>query len=255
MASRAHSERSEGAVNRSGSLGQALTDHAYQRVIHFFLFVFALDALCRRLRTLGAPSTATPGRQFVVKATHQIDTGLRSDDPAYYGFPVNDPKVVTFFATACGRMDAAHFCNLGVAPGLGTLVGQAGGDQHVTDIYEFAKRLAGDTRLLPQQVNIGPDRIIDVLHGVLAAEFFAAGIPVVSTANLAAYLARATAAMTSYQAKKVQKGRLGIAACCQVYIDVYAAAGEALWQSLSGQVWAECGARPGILDRADYLHW
>ena len=256
MPPREHSAASPSGINISGTIGNALLMHARERAVHFFMFVFALDALCRRVGVVNPAVKIAAADAFVVAATHQVDSGFRSKDPVHWGFDEDDPKVVLNSSTSCRNTDAAHFCNLGLeAIAWARLAAGHGGDTHAFDLIEMVKRLAGDTKQLPQRINIGPDRVIDVLHGELAGIYLRAGRPVVSRANLNAYLTAATAAMNTYKAEQIRLKRLGLAACCDVYLDVYANGGDDIWMTLTGYVWAECGARRDALAVADYLDW
>jgi len=225
--------------------------HANQRVRHFFLFLFAVDAACRRVAANGGAAVA-PASAVQEKATHQIDAGFRSADAAYEAFDVANAGVIGTAATAFGRTDAAHFCNLGLRqPAWPTLRQAATGDAVAQDLMLLAEKLAGDTAQLPQRINIGPDRVIDMLHATLAQRFLGAGTPVFSTANLQAYLAEAASAIGLYRAGHVARGNHGIAACCDAYLQVYATAGDAIWPSVRGMIYAECaGLR---LNDADYI--
>lgn len=261
---REHSAGSLSGVNLAGSIGDALLMHARERVIHFFMFLFALDAACRRIAALGTGVVIEPGNAFEVAATHQIDSGFRSTNADHYDFDETDPKVVDKPSTSCRRTDAAHFCNLGLEARIFAQLATAGAqDAHARDLLDMVKRLAGNTKQLPQRVNIGPDRVIDVLHGELAGIFLRAVRPmtvpprnqVVSRANLAAYLTAAIAAMTVYRAQQLVYGRDGLAACCDSYLAVYASQGDTIWMTLTGYIPAECLARRDALNLDDYLNW
>ena len=125
-------------------------------------------------------------------------------------------------------------------------------------LLEMLEVMAGATRQLPQRVNIGPDRIVDQVHGRLAFAFLN-GTPPVTAANYRSYLETCFNDMTAYRKSHADKGNLGLAACCDCYLDFYrGAAGckrpwtrEGVWQMIGGQVDAECGALG--LDRALYL--
>ncbi len=256
MPPREHSAASPSGVNLSGTIGDALLMHARERVVHFFLFIFALDALCRRVAVLTPTVVIRAADAFNVAATHQVDSGFRSKNAGHWDFDEDDPAVVRKTSTSCRNTDAAHFCNLGLnAVAWGRLAAAARGDAHAFDLIEMVKRLAGDTKQLPQRINIGPDRVIDVAHGERAGVFLGSGKPVLSRANLAAYFAAASGAMTVYKAEQLRLKRLGLAACCDAYLDVYAHQGEAIWMSLTGYIWAECMARRDVLAVADYMDW
>lgn len=242
-----------GSALIAGSISSALAMHAHERIVHFFMFLFALDACCRRAKATGA-ADVNAWSAVSPKATHQVDTGFRKTDPAYYDFDETDPKVVDRSAASCRNTDAAHFCNLGLVAGpWQQLAATATGDKLTFYLLEMAKRLAGNTRHLPQRINIGPDRVIDVAHGDLAVMFLKTGKPVVSRANIGDYLARSASDMTDYRAGASKAGLHGLAACCDAYLAVYANGVEPPYFTLSGYVWAECAARAGALDRTLYL--
>lgn len=253
---RIHSDPSEFAVVISGSLEDELRRHAYERCRHFFLYLFYYKALIDRLN--GPPYNAGigPTALLYVNATHQIDTGFRSDDAEYYGFDATDPAVVKKSATACGKMDAAHFCNLGIQAGYqNKIAGLASGDVKLFCFYECLKTICGNTRLLPQRVNIGPDKRIDAFHGDLATEILKSGKPVISITNLKAYLQGATERMTDYKNDQAKAGKLGIAACADSYLACYANDGESLWSIIRGNVEAECVKSVYDLKPGDYVSY
>lgn len=238
----------------AGTIGEALAMHARERVVHFFNFLFAISACCKRAAAAGV--AINPWDVVSVVATHQVDKGFRMK-PAnkhYYDFDDTDPKVIERSASSCRNTDAAHFCNLGLTAGpWAQLAALAANDPHLFDMLEMAKRLAGNTRHLPQRINIGPDRIIDEAHGELAIMLLKNGPPIVTTANVATYLQHCTAAMTAYRDAADADELFGLARCCDAYLKVYEAGPDGIMYTLSGYVWSECAARSGALDRADYL--
>jgi hypothetical protein len=230
MGTRIAEDRAPDAPVLSGNLTESLRRHADQRARHFFFYLFAMQALVNYLSTRGGPVLrATSG--LSVTATHQIDTGFRSNAKEYPHFDRRDAGVVSLGTSHFGRTDAAHFCNLGLQPGFVRLLERwisssaASSDPIPLRFYELLKKLSGDTEQLPQQVNIGPDRVIDVMHGNLAGELLKSGKPVVSRRNVALYRDEATARMTRYRDGALEKGELGIAACADVYLGCYLDAG------------------------------
>jgi hypothetical protein len=80
-------------------------------------------------------------------------------------------------ATACGRTDAAHYCNLGIEAKFRARIAELARpetDQIAFDLYEALKAICGNTKWLPQRINIGPDRVIDKLHGELRSRCWTA---------------------------------------------------------------------------------
>lgn len=237
----------------AGTIAWALDMHARERVRHFFMFLFAVDACCRRAKALGKADIAA-WSAVSPKATHQVDTGFRKVDPIYYDFDEADPAVVNRSASSCRNTDAAHFCNLGLVAGPWTeLAAAATGDKLLFAMLEMAKAFAGNTRHLPQRINIGPDRVVDVAHGELAIQFLKTGGPVVTTSNIQAYLDRCDADMSVYRAGAAKAGMAGLAACCDVYRAVWARGTQPPYFTLSNNVWAECAAWADGLDRTLYL--
>jgi hypothetical protein len=244
----------------AGTLGDALRMHAAQRADYFFFFLFCHRALSDRLRTTHGVNLGH-AEGVSAKATHQIATGMRSGDGAYYDFLDKDASIIDQAATACGRSDAAHYCNLGVTP---SFLGKANAfarpdiDPTAFKLREMLEVMAGATRQLPQRVNIGPDRIVDQVHGRLAVAFLD-GTPPMTAANYRTYLDSCAGAMTIYRNSHEAKGNHGLAACCDCYLDFYGGASacvkpwtrEDVWQMLCGQIDAECGGLG--LDRSRYL--
>ncbi len=258
---RIHTETNPALAILAGRLGDALRMHAAQRARYFFLFLFCYKGLTDRLRDLHG-QTLGHADGVSAKATHQIATGLRSGDDAYYDFLDKDASVVDQPSTACGRSDAAHYCNLGIAAGFlakANAFARPGVDDTAFKLREMLEVMAGATRQLPQRINIGPDRIVDQAHGKLALAFLD-GSPVLTAATLRTYLETCATLMDAYRKSHVAKGNLGIAACCDCYLDFYRGAAsckkpwsrEDVWQMLCGQIDAECGGLG--LDRSRYVN-
>ena len=244
----------------AGTLGDALRMHAAQRADYFFLFLFLHKALSDRLRDLHNVALAN-AEGVSAKATHQIATGMRSGDGAYYDFLDKDASIIDLAATACGRSDAAHCCNLGVTSSFldkANAFARPDVDPIAFKFREMLEVMAGATRQLPQRVNIGPDRIVDQVHGRLASSFLN-GAPPMTAANYRTYLETCASAMTTYRDTHRSKGNHGLAACCDCYLDFYGGASacvkpwsrEDVWQMLCGQIDAECGGLG--LDRSRYV--
>ncbi|MEO1494546.1 MAG: hypothetical protein AAFV19_20555 [Pseudomonadota bacterium] len=220
---RFHSESNKALAILAGSLGDALRMHAAQRAQYFFNFLFFHQALVDRMRGAHGLSVAD-GEGVSVKATHQIAYGLRRGDDAYYLFLDKDPSIVDQPATSCGKTDAAHYCNLGIT---GSFLGKAAAvarpdvDPVAFKLRDMLEVMAGATRQLPQRVNIGPDRVVDRVHGELARRFLT-GDPPLTPGNYGAYLDLAAQEMTKYRKAHLAKRNLGIAACCDSYLDFYA---------------------------------
>lgn len=234
----------------SGSLSNVLYRHAEQRCFAFFIYLFYVKILTERANNLhNANLQAHDAVEH--KATHQIDSGFRQpNQPHYYGFDDNDPNIVNKSATACGKMDAAHFCNLGIDSRYQNAFAQLGrNDAALNDYYENLKKICGDTRMLPQRINIGPDRVIDQLHAELAVRFLRAGGPPITRQNVTTYCQEGIKSIARYQATR----GAGIVACAQRYADFYAAAQSEMWQSISGSVAASCAAHG--LPVTDYLSY
>lgn len=251
--SREHSDRSDDSVNISGTLKDALRQHAYERCRHFFLYVFHAKALTDYVNAKHGLGLG-PTDILYVNATHQIDSGLRSTEVEYYGFDAKDPNIVDKFATSCGRTDAAHFCNLGIEARCQSKLGVlAGGDPVVFNLYEALKRICGNTRQLPQRINIGPDKIIDRFHGELAGTILGSGKPPLTKTTLKLYLEGADAAIKEYEDKQNLAGNYGVAACVKAYRACYSGDGDSLWTMLSGNVREECEIVGLKLD--NYFNW
>lgn len=257
---RIHTGSDQGLAILAGVLGDALRMHAAQRAQYFFNFLFSYKALSDRLRDLHGQNVGS-SEGVSVKATHQIAYGLRRGDDAYFLFQDKDPKIVDQAATACGRTDAAHYCNLGIRPAFlakANAFARPDVDPVAFKLRSLLEVMAGATRQLPQRVNIGPDRIVDRVHGELAMRFLD-GTPPLSTANFETYINRCTQDMTAYMSTHAAKKNLGIAACCRCYLDFYESAAncrrpydiEGVLSGLRSSTDAECSALG--LDRSRYI--
>ncbi len=236
---RIKSNRSPTGVSLSGPLTHALPRHAEQRAKQFFLFLFALQATCDMV-------LARTGRRFdpldIVReaATHQIDSGLRQEagrDP----FNAADPAVVHVNGTSFSRIDAAHYCNLGLAGDFSLLKSVSSGDRDCEEMVELCETLAGDTVWLPQKINLGPDRVIDQAHYRLALDFFRNGRPVLTPQNVALYAARSDADIRNFANDK-DLSEPGLAACARLYLAPYVNLPAAIFDSVRNNIEAECSA-------------
>jgi hypothetical protein len=217
---RIKTSRTENALNLSGQLGPALTRHAIQRRRHLFLFLFAVDAACRLVDP--QRNTVKPGDMIQEAATHQIDSGLRSTAATRDVFDASNLGVVNLSSTSFTKIDASHYCNLGLRAGpWGQLASTAHQSNNAValEMIEAAQTYTGNTGWLPQQVNIGPDRIIDQLHYQIAREIFADGKPVFSLGRAKDYADRADRKILEYKVSHLSEP--GMAACCDRYLEAY----------------------------------
>jgi hypothetical protein len=227
MAERKFGERSPGAADLAGDLENALYRHARERANHFFFYLYLMKVLVNRLNALDPDLKVGPTDGVEVAATDQIDTGFRRGArPEYQRFDSKDANVVTLNSTSFGSSDAAHYCNLGVSRSFLGRIAQskkkAGEDLIVRRCVETLERVCGDTEQLPQRINIGPDKVIDRLHGDLALMMLGVPAPrVISTANVHTYRNKASERMQEYRDAKSADGDHGIAACADCYLEAY----------------------------------
>lgn len=256
---RIHSAPNTALAILAGTLQDALRMHAAQRMHYFFWFLFCYKALTDRLRAAG--HDLKPAQGVSVKATHQIAFGLRRDNPGYYDFVVSDPDIVRQPATSCGATDAAHYCNLGIKPAfldLATRHATPDADACAFQMLSMLEVAAGATRQLPRRINIGPDRIVDVVHGKLALAMLD-DTPPLSHGNFMTYVESCEREMTRYRQAVLAKGYRGLAACCDCYLDFYRGDPgcrkpwdrDGTWQMRLSADSAECAAFG--LDRGEYI--
>ncbi|PWV65928.1 hypothetical protein C7443_101414 [Plasticicumulans acidivorans] len=251
---REKSEATSGALVLGGSLKDELRRHAYERCRHFFLYLFYYRALLAKLNAPPYSLGLKPQDLLYVNATHQIDEGYRSTDTDYYAFDAKDANIIDKSCAACGRMDAAHFCNLGIDAGMRSkLAAIASKDKVVFCFYECLKTICGNTRLLPQRVNIGPDKCIDRFHGELATAIIKSGKPPLSSAHLKEYLQGAAKVFAEYSDTQQKKGNLGIVACVEAYCECYKHDGDDLWSMLYGNYISECSISLYQLSAGDFI--
>lgn len=252
-AGRRHTEASPTALVKAGSLGHELMGHAFERAAHFFYFVVTMKMVVYELNRLGGPGTPHRYSAWVsIKATDQIGSGLRSDDEVYSAFVKTDPGVVEQQTSRFAEGDAAHFCNLGLKAGFDAVCRAT---PFTRDGYERLKAYAGNTMLLPQQVNIGPDRKIDVLHGELALAMLDSEALVFSRDRVQQYRKAAAAAIAEYKDAKTEARQLGLAACADCYLQAYAADFEGrLYRQVYPEIIGLCEASPFLKGQAHLFY-
>ena len=210
MGKRSTSTRSATAPNISGSLDSKLAFHARTRIERFFQFVAGTSLLCDYLDRKDG-GTTNPAHWLSPTATHQADVGDRSTGTAHISFDKKRRDVGTEPATAFERMDAAHFCNLGIKHDqMDIIVARVNSlppeeKAMASGMLEFVKNCARDTTQMPQRINIGPDRVVDKFHGDLALELLsnsrsgAAVQPVVSRGKIKDYMRKVNEKMEVYR--------------------------------------------------------
>jgi hypothetical protein len=227
----------------SGALGGELEKHAFERCRHFFFYLFYTRAIVDYLNKKHGHALKYEDA-VQVKATHQIDTGFHLKmTKVYNDFDDADPAVLNISCTTFRNTDAAHFCNLGIQKDFASVVASFSDDVKVLDLYERLKAIMGNTRWLPQRVNIGPDRVIDNLHGQLASPMLTdTHCKIIGRDNIGSYLSRAREAMDEYRLGQVQAKNAGVAACAQCYLDTYNAAGaqHRLYSDIHAAVAGDC---------------
>jgi hypothetical protein len=213
---RIQSDPSPSAVVLSGTLRAALVAHTKERLRHFFLFLYSYRML---MHVLQVPPGKWAG-YVRITATHQVDVGMRRDTDWDIRFKKDDVSVLDLQTTAFMRVDAAHFCNLGLDPSLAGLCTQSG-DERARSFYNTLEKVCGNTRLIPQRINIGPDRVVDRAHGDLCLEFLkrmATGAAPISPPFFKAYKERVVSSMTQYGAGQAANGNAAVAEAAGIYI-------------------------------------
>lgn len=257
MPQRVKSARSATSVNLSGPLRSALELHAHRRLVWLFRFLFALQATCDYIKKRNSGFSITPLNVIRAAATHQVDVGIRSDDPQHLVFDKDDTSVVNLNATEFTSMDAAHFCNLGLDSSQWARVTSAaevlpGTDEFIWELIDLAEVSAGDTVQLPQRINIGPDRVIDKVHWVIANRFYQTPGKLVTEARILEYVNVATAALQQYSNEHLVLHHHGLVACCHCYLSGYSADSLRLAAStLTGNIQGDCQASK-VLEYKDY---
>lgn len=222
---RRHTEGKPNLPVFAGRLGDELEAHALLRTEGFFYYLVTMKIVVseiNRLRAAQQRPTVAHSAFVLAKATDQIGSGMRSDDTATYSdFVAHDPEVVNKPTTMFTRADAAHLCNLGLATAL---VQACRDTPFLRDGYERLKVHAGATKLLPQQVNVGVDRKIDVMHAKLAPRMLDDGDLIFTRDRVTTYREAAQQAVTEYRDEKRREKALGLAACAECYLRMYGSA-------------------------------
>jgi len=250
---RRHVGVSPTALVKAGSLAHELKGHALERGAHFFYFIVTMKMVVWELNRIGGAGTPHKFSKWVsVKATDQIGSGLRSDDAVYSRFAKHDPGVVELPTTQFTDSDAAHFCNLGLKPGLDAA---CKANDFTSDGYERLKVYAGNTMQLPQKVNIGPDRKLDILHGELALEMLDDDKVIFSRDRVKAYQRLAIERLTDYKRDKHTKKEFGLEACADCYLHTYAGDFEGrVYRQVYPEIIGLCESSPGLKGKANLFY-
>jgi len=249
------------AVLPSGTLGDMLTKHAYERCRLFFHFISTLKLLVaytnNRYKTGFSDVHA-----YTDHATHQEGSGFRQGGVAER--EVFDRSDVTCLDTMTGtnatRTDACHMCNLGLdAKFMQQITVASQADGLVNKLANDLVAIHGSTQQLPQAINLGPDKAIDQVHRELAAAMLADTTgPIFSRARIKQYADAATAKLTAY--KQARSSHPALAAAAQLYMDAYNQNFEAFADSIYAAVWPDiswaCGDTShsgGFLKRDNFL--
>ena len=243
------------AAIRSGVLGEVLVKHTRERVHVFFLFAYFANILKDRIESLTG-QTVSYTDMLQVKATHQIGTGTRRSTPTIDPFDETDPNVVNMWATEFRKLDAAHFCNLGIKTPFRNQVASLAISQNDVLLPKWLKNLestAKDTRQLPQRINIGPDRIVDILHGDLIFQYLTDGTPIISPDHFVNYSNQGLTRLQAYRGRLANENKHGLAACVDCYISVIGSLPEIneKYEDLKDGLRFECEAYN--LDTARYI--
>ncbi|MEL6110325.1 MAG: hypothetical protein AAFU85_30320 [Planctomycetota bacterium] len=201
----------------SGSLHESIRDHAKQRMLHFFSYLAFSRMLSVRFAMLYS-TVLDSGKIIKAAATEQADTGFREKQQGRPIFDKTNPSLMGTPATSFDRMDAAHFCNLGIV----SQIKQAclnSNDPLLVNLVQRLQSFAGDTKWLPQRINIGPDRVIDQLHHRLALDFWSKPI---KWDQFKTYLEEAKKALSKYMNQ--QSGYPLLEEACEAYIEFYSQA-------------------------------
>ena len=129
--------------------------------------------------------------------------------------------MLDLLASAFRRVDAAHFCNLGLKPSLAALCAKSD-DMRAGSLHEDLVKVCGNTRLMPQRINIGPDRVVDKAHGELCLKFLsemANGAAPISPSFFRAYKALVVSRMKIYAAGQLKNGNEAVAEAAGIYIE------------------------------------
>lgn len=190
----------------SGPLKEALTDHAWERGRHFFLFYFYVELSCDYLRKAHSYTGVSPCTVIEDHATHQAGTGFRLHSG--HVFDKSSTAMGDELTTGHTRMDAAHFNNLGLTDRfLSLMASLAPSDRIIQRLLNGCVATCANTRLQSQSVNLGPDKTIDQVHRDLWKQLAQnTATPTLSVANFSYYADLATTRLDAmYDAKELKQ--------------------------------------------------
>ena len=208
MPTRILQERNEFAALFSGGLEDALIRHAADRITHFFYFCFFIEITCDYLSKVHG-KVISPKEAISPHATHQVDKGMR--DATLDKMDVDSSSPSSLRVTGHASMDAAHTNNLGLSePFIRACVQYGGQDSMVSQLYYLCEDFCSNTTLLPQSINLGPDKVIDTIHRDMYNAVFSmwSTAPRITDSNVGLYSNKAKWALSSMAVKKVDKNTL-----------------------------------------------
>lgn len=228
----------------SGPARTLLPFHARERMRRFFFFAYSVKLSCDYLQRVHGVRLV-PRDAVARDATHQIAKGHRiaGGTPFDKSKPLSNTPLTWF-----GAMDAAHVNNLGLTQPFCTLMGGLRHQDPMLDkLWSYCVAGCAATILLPQAVNLGPDRCVDRVHSELIGTVFPqAGptSPIVSAPHADLYIVQANTALIDYAQDRRKEGapalsdmadlyRQGIAACQPILISDASRDLEALLQELN----------------------
>lgn len=176
MGKRTFTEFNPQAPVLSGALEHTLPEHVKMRAFHFFMFCTTVQLICDVLEATQGGSRFLPPQVIELHATHQGGTGYRMK--TMEPFNKHSKSMATEQGTGAASMDAAHFNNLGLKPAflswLDTLIGNSVAPfaAMLEQLRDDCVTYCADTRLLPQRINLVPDKIIDEVHRKIAMYVF-----------------------------------------------------------------------------------
>ncbi|WP_157406476.1 MULTISPECIES: hypothetical protein [unclassified Janthinobacterium] len=200
-------ERNEYAALFSGSLDAALSRHAADRILHFFFFCFYVEITCDYLAIYNV--CILPKDAISPHATHQVDKGVRNK--AMEKLDVYSSAPANLTVTGHGSMDAAHTNNLGLTdPFVRACEKYAISDQLLGRLYTCCENFCSNTTLLPQSINLGPDKVVDQVHRDMYNEIFSMSSkkPRITEGKVCHYLNHASNLLQEMAIKKVEKNVL-----------------------------------------------
>jgi hypothetical protein len=210
----------------SGPLRDVLKHHVKEKARHYFLFGKYVQITCDYLSGIDKikASSLTLDNAIQKTATHQVGKGsydakyYKGDDGEYPGSSQSrfDVKAIDILnRQSTGQIDtvAAHYNNLGLSPKfvniMQEMIGEHPDRKVLKKLNEICIALCAGTSILPKEINLGPEKIMDRLQREHYEYFQKSGGALLSQESIDSYVDKGTAQISNWGGRNHKGTEIG----------------------------------------------